>query len=110
MNMAAKTDIVQNRHAAENFNFLESSGNSQFRPVMGLQSVDFFSLIINIPFLRMVKTADTVHHNCFAGTVWPYNRMYFAFFDFGAYAAQSAYLAEKHLNFFEFQNDFTWLD
>ena len=84
MDMAAKADVVQNGHAAENFNFLKSPRHTQFGPFIWFQVIDFTALEENRSFLRVVKTVDTIHHHGLAGPIGSDDGVYLSFADLQA--------------------------
>ena len=109
MDMPAQTDVVQYRHAAENFNFLKCPGNAKLGPLKRPECVDFLLFIKNISSLGRIKSVNDIHHHCLAGAVRTDYRMDLAFSDFQIDTGQGTYFPEKHVDIMKFKEDILFI-
>jgi len=71
MDVAAQSNIVEDRRSPEELNLLKGPGDPQPGPFIGFDLCDVFSLEMNLSLLRVVETIDAIEKDCFSGPLGP---------------------------------------
>ena len=105
--MSSQLDVIQDRHALEEFNVLESSGNTTTCYSMGGDPGDVLVLVENPPSLGIVESADAVEQAGLPGTVGADNGKYLTAVEAGADPVEGLNTPECKGNILRLNHDFS---
>jgi hypothetical protein len=105
MNMATKSDVIEDGCSLKEFDLLKSSRDSHLGPLIWFEPGDFFFFKMDFASLGVVETVDAIQKNCFPSAIRTDNRKDFSFFNLKAYIHQSLDTSESHMEVVDFKLD-----